>query len=368
MRTCLALACAVQVVGCTINVTDNGNGDEAPRGSRGDLASQSGASARRSPSDISDVDVGFEAVADCHSDRRSFEAAAHVYSEARHSVHELITCGGMQVDLAFKLRLLLIASNSEHFDEDTYEDLQELAETLGVSLDIAFEQELDGSWQMDIPSSGSSAFALRFHEGDDDDTLLENPFEISSYLVGVHAESELTFEEMAEDPQLQNTFTYYFEELGPLGHLLNDGHPLESPFEIRLSLVELLFGGSSLWSDSPSSTDYGPFNSVLELEMSSQVVMDDPRVDVTVSYDVLTERDTVRDIAASSRLDFDVQALQATDGEYRVQGDASELRYVQGGLAGRIEYAVEGPDVELHVTSDFGEGAAYPEPRWRCPD
>jgi hypothetical protein len=99
------------------------------------------------------------------------------------------------------------------------------------------------------------------------------------------------------------------------------------------------------------------------------VTVDDPRGDVTVTYRVRATRDSAASVALGSILDFEVESIAADDGTYRIETDAAEISFVgRGSLAGRIDYRVEGPDIDLRVTSDFGSGASYPEPAWRCRD
>ena len=54
------------------------------------------------------------------------------------------------------------------------------------------------------------------------------------------------------------------------------------------------------------------------------------------------------------------------------EGDATNLRFIERGrLAGTIDYDItgnlDGELVHVKVTSDFGEGEAYPMARWACP-
>ncbi len=362
-KAALAAVCLCALAGCTLNL--NNGSDEDDSGSFNPGSSNDGSSignrgsTTRSP-DATSVESALGQLSDCEPAEPSFRLAHEVYMQTRQSVHELVTCGQMQVDTAFKMRLLIIASNEEQFDEQTYADLQEAASFIGLDLELGFEHDGEGTWSMAVDAGDDSTFDLRFYDPASGDVLRDSVFELDNYLVGVDADNELSLQEMIADPFRKNTFTYSFEEPGPLGHLMNGGEEIPNPFEVRLSLFDAAFGTGG-------EGDFGPFDSVLDVEMDSLVSVSDPRGEVTVTYDVRANRDSARSVATASLLDFEVESIAAGDGEYLIETDAAEISFVgRGSLAGTIDYRLSGPDVDVRVTSDFGQGASYPTPVWGC--
>lgn len=294
-----------------------------------------------------------------------------MYDATEDSVHELVTCGGVQVTLASSLLLIVLSSNRDLFDEASLQQIESYSGALGFTLNVPFEDQGDGTWSMPIAGSADSDFSVRFREPGSGRLITEDPFTMDSYLTGVTATSELTFEQMRRDMSARTTLTYTWEGEGPLAHLLNDGEPIPNPFTMRLSLQDLLAltgGGGFFGSGEPFGGDLGPIDSVLDVEMESSVRFRDQRDDTVIEYDVDVEPGTVRTIAASGSLRFDVHQITASAGPLELRGDATALSFVQRGLlAGPIEYSVSGPDVDLRVTSDFEDGLSYPMTSWSCP-
>jgi hypothetical protein len=289
----------------------------------------------------------------------SWSAAVDLHGTTEDSVHELITCGGLQVRLAQQIMAMVVASNEELLRDEEQAFVAEYLEN-------PFTQTEDGYWTMEIPDSPTSSFTLAFHEPGGGRLITEDVFDVESYLEGAHVQSTLSFEEMWQNPTKKNVFTYTWETEGPLAHLMNDGDPIPETFDLELSLIDLIQLGFSFGPREPA--DFGPFNSVLDVELDSVVEYDDERSGTTVTYTVRTLRESMHEVASSAALAFEVETITATDGKLDLEGDAGNLRFVSTGtLAGSIEYSVTGSEVDLVVTSDFGEGASYPEIAWSCP-
>lgn len=309
----------------------------------------------------------------CAPEEPTWSDVAAVYDGTEGSVHELITCGGMQIRLTQQLLMMIVASNKELLKpgEEAF---------VGEFIANPFTRNADGTWGMEIPDSPTSSFTLSFYEPDRDALITDDVFDMNSYLAGVHVQSTLGFLEMLQNPTKKNVFTYTYDGPGPLGHLMNDGEPLPETFELSLSLDDMLgtldpFGGFA--SEPGPPANYGPFDSVMNVRVESLVSYDDEQYvggvtgdgTVSVQYEVRTRRDSVGHVAASAALDFDVERITGHYRDVTAEGDASDLRFVSTGvLAGQIHYRVQNEEnVHIQVTSDFGEGAAYPEADWSCP-
>ena len=296
----------------------------------------------------------------CAPAEPAWSAALSLQETTEGSVHELITCGGLQISLSREIISMLIASNEELLRD---EERSLVAEYLSNP----FTHAEDGSWTMEIPDSPASSFTLRFYEPNGGRFIGDDVFDLSAYLEGVHVQSTLSFTEMLANPEKKNVFSYTWESEGPLAYLMSDGQPVPPAFDLELSLVDLI-GDLGFPVGPRESADLGPFDSVLDVELDSLVDYDDDRGDSTVNYVVATRRDSVRHVAATASLDFDVDSIESTDGALDMAGDGANLRLVSTGtLAGTIVYSITGTDVALVVTSDFGEGVSYPDVAWSCP-
>lgn len=211
---------------------------------------------------------------------------------------------------------------------------------------------------------------------------MHDPFDMASYLVGLEATYALTFEQMQAEPERKNRWTFMWDELGPLHHLMNDGVDVPQTFVLELSLVDLIrvvygdetatwFWGEEL-ADEPRP-DLGPFDSLLDIEMESHIDFVDERTvttsagadTATITYLVHATRSTVRDIAATGRLDLQMTGLTTEAGTRTLTLQESTLAYAnrQRRLTG-VLMLQSGPD---DVVLDFGdEGAAYPQTHWAC--
>ncbi len=279
-----------------------------------------------------------------------------LYSDCEDSVHELITCGGLQVSIATNIVLMLIANNEDLFKQEERAYLDGLLEN-------PFTHAPDGSWTMELSASAGSSFTLSFYDPDSGELVTDDVFDLDSFLSGVHIQTAVGFDEMLGAPTTKHDFDFTWEAEGPLAHLMNGGEPLPDGFTLQLSLTDFL---------SASPSDLGPFESVFALEVESFVHYFDERSGTTIEYEVAATRDALSSIARSQSLGFEVERIAASAGGLALEGDTQTLSFVRlGALAGQIDYSLSGrlggEDVHILVESDFGLGAAYPETEWSCP-
>lgn len=287
-----------------------------------------------------------------------------MYDATDASIHELVTCGGMQVKLANNMLAILLVSNDRMYDDATRDDLQELSAYLPKN---PFERLDKQTWQVQM--GPGSTFTMKFIDPSTGRPITVDPFDMESYLIGLRASYEMTFEEMWTHPARQNRWVFTWDRPGPLAHLVNDGEPVPERFEMQLSLndlIDIVYGAGG-------QTDLGLFDSILDVEMQSEVHLEDSRPvrmsggfdDAVVRYDVGIRRQSVRSINAGAALDFDVRELTTTLDNQRLEATESTLHYGAGGvglLAGLVAFDTPRASVE----SDFAEGARYPEQRWSC--
>lgn len=291
----------------------------------------------------------------CAPEGSDWEDVYSLYASTDESVHELITCGGLQVRIAADIVMMLIASNEDLFKKSERAFLDDLMLN-------PFTQTDDGHWTMELADTPGSSFTLAFYDPDSGERIEDDVFDLDSYLTGVHIQSDVGFDQMVQSPDQKHPFVFRWDSVGPLGHLLNDGKPLPDGFTLQLSFSDFVSGTAS---------NFGPFASVFRVEMDSVVDYLDQRSDADVMYVVKTERDDMKNIAQSESLAFDVEHLSSQAASLKLEGDTSNLTFVHlGELAGRIDYTVSGKvggkAVKMKVRSEFGEGAAYPETEWSC--
>jgi hypothetical protein len=260
------------------------------------------------------------------------------------------------------MKVMIFSSNEQLVSASARADLHQAIRAVGMSLENPFTEDRAGSWVMNAGGSDGSTFSMEFFDPTSGAKVVGNPFDLNSYLVGVTATSSQTWDAMKANPTSKTTFTYQWTELGPLSHLLADGGEIPNPIVIRMSLLEL--GGAAL---GVTKADYGPFESVQNLQMESKIHMIDDRPPASIAYDVTGRRDSVKNVVEAASLQFDVDSMASTDGAYQLSGNTTGLAFLgRGELAGEIRYAASGNGINVKVTSDFGAGAAYPVPRWEC--
>jgi hypothetical protein len=303
------------------------------------------------------VEPGARPALTCAPRGHAWDEVQRLYDTTEQSVHELVTCGGLQVRMASNIVTMLIASNEDLFKDEERGYIEQF--TLNP-----FTHTEDGTWSMAISESPGSTFTLSFYDPRSGEQIVEDVFDLDSYLEGVHIQTEIGFDEMLAHAAEKHSFVFTWEAEGPLAHLVNGGQPLPDSFELQLSINDFL-------ASQPS--DFGPMASVFELEVDSVVTfLDERSADSVVEYRVNALRDRLDSIAVGQTLDFDVERLEGRSQQLKLAGNAEDLRFVGvGTLAGRIDYELTGNvddrKVELRVTSDFGGGAPYPTARWSCP-
>jgi hypothetical protein len=312
-----------------------------------------------------------EPPAGCDIGGSKWDRMTDLYVATEQSVHELITCGQAQVGVAKSLLAMLVASNRELFRGDAFETLAAQAAAFGLFLDMPLDPKGNGRWAMPIPTAGEgSEFSITMYEPGSETPTPHNPFAIDSYVQVTFADNDHSVQAMLDDFGLQNTLYFHWDGEGPLAHLIRDeAGDIPNPIVVRFSIDDML---ALIWPGYPSGTeppDFGPLDTILDLEMTSCVELQDTRGGATVQYHVDGRRGTVRDISTSSEVAFVVRGIDATDGTMRLESTAADLRYAGfGSLAGTIDYWIGDDHTGVLAVSDFGSGRAYPEGHWSCPD
>ena len=320
-----------------------------------------------SAEDVDEAGYAYEELPSaCRPSREAWAAAQSLQAETESSVHELVTCGGMQTSLSRNMIAIIVASNRDLFDAAAYADLVQFAATYGVLIENPFTREAEGVWSMPVGNMFGSAFKLTFTDPTTGERIEHDPFVMDTYLTGATATSSLTIDQMQADLFARTTITFQWEAEGPLSHLLNGGEPVPNPFTLSVSMADL--GEYALGFDlAPGEPNFGPLASALDTLVSSEVTFVDDQRAARVEYEALGKTAPLKQVAASG-VGFDVKSIRATSSALVLSGAASSLNYLaRGTLAGVIEYNVEGPGVHLVAESDFGSGSAYPTVRWRCP-
>lgn len=288
-------------------------------------------------------------------------AIQRVRQIAEASVHELVTCGGaqLQVSAGFVARVLL--SNPQFFDPETLETLDGV---LGFA-DLPFERRADGSWRM--PLNPGSTFDLRFLRPGSQAVVTADVFDLASYLTDAQVETSLSFEEMLEDIEAPNTYQITWAGDGPLAAVLfPDGPPAERRFVVEASLLDLAMLALGYTADLP---DFGPFERLPDLELESAVDLKDARDGVNIGYAFTGERQSLGHFHTAGQVAFELHTLVAEGDGVVLQGEAADLRVLgRGALAGPLVYAVDGVAIDgVRVVDDFGDGGGYPEASYWCP-
>ncbi len=296
--------------------------------------------------------------ADVWSEMRSL----HDANEA--SVHELIKCGGLQTSISRTFLVVIVGSNRDLFHGDSYAELVRIAMRYGIDLEVPLKQDLGGRWTLPLDVGNGSSFSMVFHDPVSGAVIEQDPFSMDSYLSGVTAESTLTIDQMEQDLSATNQISFTWTEPAGLAHVLNGDKAVPNPFDIRVSLLGL--GTMAFGFGTNAQLDFGPLDSVLDLEVESEVILSDRLTDTTIDYDVAGIASTLREIG-SHGVAFDVKSIVARRGSYVQDGHATGLRYDPkfGHIVGRFDYRVSGPSGDLLVSDTYtGSGL---DVRWTCP-
>lgn len=298
-------------------------------------------------------------LADHPADVRAIQRVRQV---AEASVHELVTCGGAQLQISTSFVARVLLSNPQFFDPET---LATLDDFLGFS-DLPFEHQPDGQWRMAL--NADSTFDLRFMLPGSDVVETANVFDLAAYLEGAEVDSALTFDEMLEDFEAENIWRITWTGYGPLADVMfPEGRPDAQQFVVRASLYDLALLVLGETDDLP---DFGPFENLPDLELDSLVHLVDARDGVTVAYDFGGTRQSLGHFHTEGQVAFELRSLVAEGEGVVLQGEAADLRVLERGtVAGPLVYAVDGVAVDgVRVVDDFGDGSGYPEASYWCPE
>ncbi|HMJ16289.1 MAG TPA: hypothetical protein VK524_32975 [Polyangiaceae bacterium] len=304
--------------------------------------------------------------AECMPSPEIWRSMQGLHDDTEASVHELIKCGGLQTSVSRTFLIVVLASNRDLFDADAYAELVRFARGFGIDLQIPFERAPGGRWTMALNGQDDSSFSLWFRDPSSGAIIEEDPFLIDTYVSGVSADPEMTIDEMEAQLSQRNTIWFSWQEPGPLVHVLADGRPVPNPFAIEVSFADLgewAFGFDFTAGD----PNFGPLDSILDLDIESEVVLKDQRGITTIEYEVVGLASTLREVSESG-VAFGVKHIAAQRGAFQLTGSASDLRYDAslGGLAGEFQYRITGPGGDLLVTDTYGTGNGL-EVRWSCP-
>jgi len=310
-----------------------------------------------------------EEIQECAPDDDAWLQIMKLYETTETSIHELITCGRVQVTLSKSLLAIVLASNKELFRGDAFETLASYARYAGLELRAPFSRAEEGRWSMPIVgASAGSRFWVQFFAPGSEEPILADPFDLESYLVNPRIEAIYSLGEMLADLELRNHFIFYYDREGPLAGLLNEGQSLPNPFVVTVSIADVAGLVLPGFDSDPDGAFFGALESLTQAEMISCVEFFDDRLGARVEYRADGERDTVGRIAGSGQVGFVVDEISSSDGSYELEGEASRLRYVgDKSLAGTITYEVIGAK-GLTIESDFRSGRAWPIASVMCVD
>ena len=303
-------------------------------------------------------------------------------------LHELVACGQAQTRLAKSLVVAIFLHNKTAFDftPETLGELSKYAEMLDINLEAGDIEHANGRWHVGTPSKlVAMDFWVEFAEPPEalpsaagagnplasspGQKIVANPFALESYLIGAKVSSSNTFAEMKKNMKLVNHYTFTWERVGPLGHLLADanGH-VANPIELNVSLMD--FAMVALGQSVPKK--FGPFANVTDLMMASDGTID--RIYDTDTHMKLGLASPAASIVQlmSGKIGFSVQYLTGQDHDWTMDSTPGQLDFLKmGALKGAMAHTVwrpqrEGGVQELGLTNNFGAGSAYPTATWQC--
>ena len=289
-----------------------------------------------------------------------------LHDDTESSVHELIKCGGLQTRISRTFLVVVVASNRDLFDEASYAELVQFAAKFGVDLSVPLTPEGQGRWSTPLIPLNDSSFTLRFHDPATNEVITANPFVLESYVTSAVAKSTLTIADMEANLTTRNSITFAWKDRGELAPVLSGGAEIPNPFTISVSFADLAkwVFGVSLASGEPT---LGPLGSLFDLQTDSEVVLSDEKGETTIEYDIAGMSATLREIG-SRGVSYQVNEIAAHNGAYQLDGSASHLTYDagKGGLVGRFDYRIIGPDGDVRVTDVYDPSMGM-RTIWSCP-
>lgn len=315
----IVAACAtVSAPGCVIT---SGGSDGDEDGASDDAAEDVG-------EDEPDLDT---VLIECRGDV-DVEQTTQIVADFDQSIHEMVACGGLTVQLCSAIVTGVIDAISQGTNDATPD---------------AWTYDGEGTYETD---SAMAAMTVRFYQSEDTsfgsqgDLLTENLFLASTYLVGARVDVDF-------DPQnpLSTSASLYFDALGPYGELLGLGANPQSPINVDLGTWDQL------------SRALG------NISFDADIKLDDTQMQTTIRYDVVTERMRANALIDGSPLIFDLQQADAA------RGDLDQDLLVQdwgidfvngspGALDGEIEFTVEGGPL------DYAGVLVYDNSTWGTPE
>lgn len=278
------------------------------------------------------------------------------------SIHELVTCGGAQRSLVAPMGMRVLLGADGLFEPEALGDLTEtLSYLTSAQADFSFDA---GVWKLPMGTRLGGQFEVRFLDPLTEDLVTDNVFELDSYVRGATAASSRTWEEMMNDGDYDvvDTFTFTWEEEGPLAHLLD---PLTNPIVVQGrigELVPLLVGWSGF-----GEPDLGSFASLYGVTVEGSIPFDDTAYGAAIHYDATIGPAPMRDLMNGGSAAVRIEGMSATYAGWSTRTLRVDLRDVDYGLAGEIVFALDGPrGQQWQVQFDFGTGRPYPETRWQC--
>ena len=249
------------------------------------------------------------------------------------SYHEMVACGGLVVNLAVAV-IEVIAS----LVEDPSGGLPD-----GVSRDGGVYTSAPGG-------QSNTVMTARFFFGDDydvgaqGDMVEHNVFALKSYLENPRVDIDYTTGELL----------IRYDSRGPLVELLGFGPTPDRPLRLNTSNVGRLT------------------NEITKLRIQSTVMVDDPRANSTVVYELESERVSLGRLADGEGFGFDIVSSEAWSNapaqEMETQvWDVDFHNTRGGGLTGDIEFVVDGGDFAYQGLFEFDK-STWPDTTVSCVD
>jgi hypothetical protein len=246
---------------------------------------------------------------------------------ADESLHELVACGQLTVDISAALSSglmeMVLRGNSREPGGLVYQ---------GGGQYLTAMHEGHRDLEMLV-----SLFEQR---GDELIAIEHDVFARESYLVGVssHVEGESVDVEVDPDNLLDSeveatgTLVVQFEAAGPLAHLLGLGDELESPLEFELA-------------------DFDELKPKVDaIRIRADVSVKDERKGSTIMYDVTTPDMRLIEVATSADVGYNVNDITGTaparGQEMGLLPDGWDIQFAGGNLDGTVDFRVVGGDFD----------------------
>lgn len=336
---------------------DGGDPDEADESGSG-------------PSAGSNHDDGFEtettrtSLAPCVTSASEEERISTLFADTDDSVHELITCAGAQFDLMASLVPQILASNEDLLHPD-------VAAFVGIA-PAPFVADGTGAWVMEpAPGTTLAVEFLRPGSGPDASPIQGNIFRLDAYFEGVVVDAAPTPAMLLNAPREEKQdFSIHWSGPGPLADLLQPEDVARGSLRLLLSADDLLALFRYRGGPGPMPS-VGPFGHLLQLPVRSRVEVDASTAWSRVTFSARGPANAVADLLQNQHVPFVFDTLVATDDiELTFDGTARDLRFLEKGvLSGAVDYKLRGePEGRggVAITSDFGNGASYPQNAWSC--